>query len=63
MIHDILGLTKVGYRHNRRFAELGGVAEGAARAFAAAVRNGDFPGPENVFAMPKAELAIMEDAS
>ena len=23
VIHDILGLTKVGYRHNRRFADLG----------------------------------------
>ena len=63
VIHDILGLTKVGYRHNRRFAELGGVAEDAARAFAAAVREGRFPGPENVFAMPRGELALMEDES
>ena len=63
VIHDVLGLTKVGYRHNRRFAELGGVAEKAARAFAAAVRDGGFPGPENVFAMPRVELAIMEDGA
>ena len=29
VIHDILGLTKVGYRHNRRFAELGSVVRDA----------------------------------
>ena len=34
VIHDILGLTKVGYRHNRRFAELGTVMRDAAGAFA-----------------------------
>ena len=58
-----LGLTKVGYRHNRRFAELGGVAEDAASAFAAAEREGSFPAQENVFAMPRGELALMEDGS
>ncbi len=61
VIQDILGLTKVGYRHNRRFADLGNVVRAAAEAFAAAVRDGSFPGPENVFAMPKAELAMIED--
>ncbi len=63
VIHDILGLNKVGYRHNRRFAELGGVTEDAARAFAAAVRDGSFPTEANVFAMPKSELALMDDRS
>lgn len=60
VIHDILGLTKVGYRHNRRFAELGPVVRDAAGAFVAAVRDGSFPAKENVFAMPKAELALIE---
>ncbi len=63
VIHDILGLTKVGYRHNRRFAELGTVMRDAAGAFAAAVRDGSFPGRENVFSMPKAELAMIESGA
>ena len=61
VITDILGLTKVGYRHNRRFAELGDVVRDATGAFAAAVRDGSFPAKENVFAMSKAELALIED--
>ena len=61
VINDILGLTKVGYRHNRRFAELGTVVRDAAAAFAAAVRDGSFPAAENVFTMPAGELALMED--
>ena len=61
VINDILGLTKVGYRHNRRFAELGTVVRDAAGAFAAAVRDGSFPARENVFTMPAGELALMED--
>lgn len=63
VIHDILGLTKIGYRHNRRFAELGTIVRDAAGAFVAAVRDGSFPAQENVFAMPRAELALMEDES
>ena len=61
VITDVLGLTKVGYRHNRRFAELGSVVRDAAGAFAAAVRDGSFPARENVFAMANAELVPLEN--
>lgn len=63
VITDVLGVTKVGFRHNRRFAELGAATRDAARAYVQAVRDRQFPARDNVFAMPKSELAMIEDAS
>ncbi len=60
VISDILGLSKIGYRHNRRFADLSDAVRGAAAAFAVAVRDRSFPAPENVFRMAPAELARLE---
>lgn len=56
VITDVLGLTKVGYRHNRRFAELGVAVGNATAAYVAAVRDGSFPGSENVFTMRRKEI-------
>lgn len=62
VITDVLGITKVGFRHNRRFAELGTATRDAAMNYVAAVRSRAFPSDENVFAMPKGETALIEDA-
>ncbi len=61
VITDVLGYTDVVYRHNHRFAEVGAAVRDAAAAFTQAVRAKTFPGRANVFPMPKAELALMED--
>ena len=63
VITDVLGVTKVGFRHNRRFAELGTATRDAAMAYVQAVRSRNFPAQENVFAMPKSEMALIEDDS
>lgn len=63
VITDILGLTKVGFRHNRRFAELGDVVGTAASAFVRAVRDRSFPARENIFAMSGTELALLDAAT
>jgi 3-methyl-2-oxobutanoate hydroxymethyltransferase len=63
VITDVLGLTKVGFRHNRRFAELGTATRDAALAYVEAVRTRRFPGEENVFTMAKSEMALIEDES
>lgn len=61
VITDILGVTKVGYRHNRRFAELGDAVGTAIVSFVRAVRDGSFPARENVFTMAREELAALEE--
>ena len=61
VITDVLGVTKVGFRHNRRFAELGTATRDAALAYVQAVRTRQFPAKENVFVMAKTELALIED--
>ena len=63
VIHDMAGLTDASFRHNHRFAELGSGLREATAAYCAAVRSGEFPADGNVFKMPKAELALLEDAS
>ena len=63
VVHDMVGFTEKSFRHNRRFAEFGRGLRDATTAYCAAVRSGDFPAEANVFRMPKAELAILEDAS
>ena len=63
VIHDAVGFTDTAFRHNRKFAELGKGLRDAAATYCTSVRTGKFPGADNVFRMPKAELAILEDAS
>jgi 3-methyl-2-oxobutanoate hydroxymethyltransferase len=61
VITDVLGYTDANFRHNHRFAEVGAAMRDAATAYVAAVRDRRFPDKANVFAMPKAELALIED--
>ncbi|MGD0634044.1 MAG: 3-methyl-2-oxobutanoate hydroxymethyltransferase [Beijerinckiaceae bacterium] len=56
VITDMLGTTGANFRHNRRYAEIGQATRDAVAAYAADVRNRRFPGPENIFLMPKDEL-------
>ena len=63
VITDVLGYTDAAYRHNHRFADVGASLREASVAYVAAVRERRFPARENVFLMPKAELALMEDES
>ena len=63
VITDVLGYTEANFRHNHRFAEVGATVRAASAAYANAVRNRSFPARANVFPMPKAELALLEDES
>jgi 3-methyl-2-oxobutanoate hydroxymethyltransferase len=56
VITDVLGYTNAAYRHNRRYAEVGGTVVAAARAYVDDVREGRFPAAENVFPMPRAAV-------
>lgn len=47
--HDVLGFTPETFRHVKRYAELGGAAAEALRAYAAEVRARQFPTKENSF--------------
>ncbi len=62
VVNDAVGLNATSFRHNRRFADLGGSLRDAAADYCKAVRTGEFPAEQNVFRMPKAELALLEDA-
>ncbi len=63
VVTDAIGLNDTAFRHNHRFAEVGTALRDAVTTYCSAVRAGTFPAPENSFRMPKAELAILEDAS
>jgi 3-methyl-2-oxobutanoate hydroxymethyltransferase len=50
VLHDLLGLYgEFAPRFVRRYADLGGAARDGLAAFAADVRAGRFPGPENTY--------------
>lgn len=50
VLHDLVGLTVNGTpKHARRFADVGVQMTNAFKEYAAAVRNGDFPGEEQSF--------------
>ncbi len=61
VITDVLGVTKIGFRHNRRFAELGRATRDAALSYVEAVRSRTFPAVENTFAMAQSELSLITD--
>ena len=63
VVTDVLGYTDANFRHNRRFGEVGAAVRDAASAYVGAVRARAFPAPANVFPMPRAELALLEDDS
>lgn len=56
VIHDLLGVTAVNFRHNRRYAELAPLMEEALAHYVRDVREGRFPAEENAFHMPQDEL-------
>jgi 3-methyl-2-oxobutanoate hydroxymethyltransferase len=58
---DVLGYTEHGFRHNRRYAEVGKAMFEAASAYVRDVHARRFPGAENVFHMPKDELDLFLD--
>ncbi len=61
--HDVLGLT-VGHvpLFVRRYAEVGDAIRAALGAYVQDVRSGAFPSERHVYAMPAAELALMNSA-
>ena len=63
VVNDAVGLNDTAYRHNRRFAEFGRGLVEATTAYRTAVKDGSFPAEANVFRMPRAELAILQDGS
>ena len=63
VVTDVLGFTGDDFRHNHRFGEVGAAVRDAATAYVRAVRTRVFPAQVNVFPMPKAELALLEDDS
>ncbi len=63
VVTDVLGYTDANFRHNHRFAEVGSTVRDAVAAYVTAVRERRFPDKANTFAMPAAELALLEDES
>ncbi len=53
VLEDMLGLSPSPPRFVKRFAELGRAIEEAVKDYATEVRAGQFPGPDNVYAMYK----------
>lgn len=47
VIYDMLGITEINLRHNKRYRNLRKEIECAAREYIQEVENGSFPGPEN----------------
>jgi len=60
-VNDMLGLNPRRYRHAKTYADLGGQAREAVRAYAEEVRGGAFPAESNVRHMPEAELKRVEE--
>lgn len=56
VVVDLLGVNPGAFKHNRRYAEIGGATLEAFKAYVRDVHEGAFPGPENAFRM-KAEEA------
>jgi 3-methyl-2-oxobutanoate hydroxymethyltransferase len=57
VIQDMLGITEVDFRHNRRYAELGQLVGEALAHYVHDVREGRFPAEENAFHMSQDELS------
>ena len=49
VLYDTLGISARTPKHAKRFAELGDAMRGALAAYAAEVKAGTFPAPENTF--------------
>lgn len=60
VVNDLAGLTVRDFKHNRRYGAVGAALRDAVGAYAAEVRDGVFPGPENAFQMAKEEREAFE---
>ena len=58
VINDVLGFGLKNFRHNRRYAEVGGLMAKTMRAYVSDVRDGSFPDEENLTHMAPDELAL-----
>ena len=56
VIHDMLGIGAVNFRHNRRYAEIGASISEALANYVRDVREKRFPAEENAFHMSQEEL-------
>lgn len=57
VIVDVLGYTSASFKHNKRYADVGGAMRDSARRYAEEVHSGAFPAEANAFRMPKDEAA------
>lgn len=60
VVNDLAGVTVRDFKHNRRYGEIGAALRAAVGAYAAEVRAGQFPGPEQSFRMAEEERAAFE---
>ncbi len=60
VVNDLAGVTTRDFKHNRRYGEIGASLRAAVGAYAAEVRAGVFPGPEQSFHMAEEERAAFE---
>ncbi|MEK4033267.1 3-methyl-2-oxobutanoate hydroxymethyltransferase [Methylocystis sp. IM3] len=60
VVNDLAGVTARDFKHNRRYGDIGAALRAAVGAYAAEVRAGVFPGPEQSFHMAEEERAAFE---
>ncbi|HTO79269.1 MAG TPA: 3-methyl-2-oxobutanoate hydroxymethyltransferase [Methylocystis sp.] len=62
VVNDLAGITRREFKHNRRYGAMGDALRSALAAFAADVRRGNFPGPEQSFRLTEQEREAFERA-
>jgi len=62
VVNDLAGITRREFKHNRRYGAVGDVLRSALAAYAADVRSGSFPGPEQSFRLVEEEREAFERA-
>lgn len=60
VVVDLLGFHEGNFKHNRRYAEIGGAMLDAFKGYVRDVHDGAFPGAENAFKMKAEEAALFE---
>jgi 3-methyl-2-oxobutanoate hydroxymethyltransferase len=60
VVNDLAGVTARDFKHNRRYGDIDAALRAAVGAYAAEVRAGVFPGPEQSFHMAEEERAAFE---
>ena len=62
VVNDLAGITRREFKHNRRYGAVGDALRSALAAYAADVRSGSFPGPEQSFRLIEEEREAFERA-